>query len=85
MMHFDFLAVGLGKISEIILKYHISVVSELEDKSEFLFEFSKNNPLWLILYVIIFLAVVFMWKKNVKVGNYDADGSDDAAVSVNET
>ena len=84
MIHLYFLAVGLGKISEIILKYHISVVSELEDKSEFLFEFQKSNPLWLLVYVPILILVFVAIHKNVKIGEGDAGDHDDTLVGLDE-
>ena len=80
MIHFDFIAGGLAWASEMILKYHIKIISILEDKSEFLFEVQKNNPIWLLLYIPMVLVVVSMWKKYVKVCDDDAYCRDDAAI-----
>ena len=80
MLHLDFLAIGLGQIIEMILSYHIKVISRLYDKSEFMFEVSKNNPIWLAFYALIFLAVIFMWKKYVKIGDNNANSRNKTAI-----
>ena len=80
MLHLDFLAIGLGQIIEMILSYHIKVISRLYDKSEFMFEVSKNNPIWLAFYALIFLAVIFMWKKYVKIGDNNATSRNKTAI-----
>lgn len=55
---FSDVSVGIGKIAGIILKYHISVVRILYDKSEFLVEVQKKNGWFLGSYVVI-LAILF--------------------------
>ena len=73
MIHLDFLAVGFGKLSEFLLQYHIKVVSELNDKSEFLFQFEKENPIWFLIYVlVVVLLIVGFVNENVKVSKGDA-------------
>ena len=53
-----------GKFTEIywnlILKYHIKIINNLEDKSEFLFEVQKSNPACLLLYIPMILAIIFV-------------------------
>ena len=66
MLHFDFLSSGFGLISEMILKYHVFIISELENHGEFLFEFSKNNAAWLILYVPILILLIVGEKRKAK-------------------
>ena len=85
-LNLDFLAIGIGKIAEFILKYHVKIIAMLEDKSEFLFETQKNEPIWLLLYIpIVILVIIFVWKQNVKIGDDDAGGRNDRAVLADET
>ena len=81
MIHFDFLAVGFGKMAELILSYHIKVITALEDRSEFLFIFEKNNPIFLGLYILIILGVVAI-HQNVKVGKGDARNHNNSLISI---
>lgn len=85
MIHFDYLAGGLAWVSELILKYHIKIINILEDKSEFLFEVQKSNLVWLLLYIPMVLAIIFVWKKYVKVSNDDAYCRDNAAIISHKT
>ena len=80
MLNFDFLAMGIGKIAELILNYHVRVISELYDKTEFMFEVEQNNPIWLGLYGVIILLVFVAIHKNIKVGKSDARNHDDTPV-----
>jgi competence protein ComEC len=80
LIHFDFLASGLGWLAELVLKYHVRTINILEDKSEFLFEVQKNNPIWLLIYIPMALAVVFMWQKHVKVSDNDADSRNNSTI-----
>lgn len=85
MFKLDFIALGVGKIAELILKYHIKIISILEDKSEFLFEFQKNEPLWLLIYIpIIVLVVISVRKQNIEICDYDAGSKNKSAVLVHE-
>ena len=85
LIHLEFLAVMLGKIAELILSYHIEVISFLEDKSEFLFEFQKNNPLFLGLYLIIIIVLVFVAiHENIKVRKGNAGDHDNSLVGIDE-
>lgn len=86
MLHLDFLAMGFGKISEFILSYHIKVISFLEDKSEFLFEFEKNNPIFLGLYVVIVGVLIFVSiHQNIKIRKGNAGNHNNSLVFVDKT
>ena len=85
MLNLGFLATGLGIVSEFILKYHIKVISFLEDKSEFLFEFTKNNPLWLLIYIPIALAIIFVRKDHVEICDDDAKCRDGTAAIIDDS
>ena len=84
MVHFDFLAAGLGKITEFILSYHLTTISELENRSEFMFEFAKNNPIWLVFYAIIVWLIIVAIHKNVKISESDAGNHDNSLVALDE-
>ena len=85
MIHLDFLAVGFGQMTEFVLSYHVKVITYLENKAEFLFEFQKNNPIFLGLYVVIIFGLIFVSiHKNIKVGKGNAKYHDNSLVSVNE-
>ncbi len=85
LVHLDFLAMMAGKLAEFILSYHIKIISFLEDKSEFLFEFQKNNPLFLGLYLIIIIVLVIVAiHENVKVRKSNASDHDNSLVSIDE-
>ena len=79
----NFLAVGLGKIAEQILMYHIRIITFLSDKAEFLFTFEKNNPLFLGLYLLIVLPLIAVAiHQNIKVRKTNARGHNDSLVGV---
>jgi competence protein ComEC len=80
LLNIDFLAMGFGKITEAILSYHIKVISELYDKSEFMFEFTKNNPVFLSLYVVIIALIIVSIHQNIKVSKGDTSDHDDAFI-----
>lgn len=83
MMGLDFVAVGLGKISEFLLSYHINVVSDLNEKTEFLFEFESGNPMWLLVYVLILvILIVGFVNENIKVGKGDAGDDNNSLYGV---
>ena len=65
MLNLSFLASGFGWLTEWILGYHIRIISELEDKAEFMFEFETGNALWFLIYVVIvFFVIRFIVKEN---------------------
>ncbi len=65
-----------GKISEFLLTYHVRAIAWLYDKTEFLYEFTKNNPQWLLLYVLI---IIFVFAKhNVKICKDDSDNDNNS-------
>ena len=78
MVGLDFLAQGIGCVSKFILSYHVKVISFLYDKTEFLFEFTKNNPLWLLIYIPILILIIVSIQKNVEVGESDACDNDNS-------
>lgn len=85
LIHLDFLAMGFGGLTEFILSYHIKVITFLEDKSEFLFEFQKNNPLFLGLYLVIIVGLIIISiHENVKVGKGNARNHDNSLVGINK-
>lgn len=85
LVHLDFFASGVGQIAEFILKYHVKIIAWLEDKSEFLFEVQKNEPIWLLIYVpMVILVIIFAWKQNVKISDNNANSRDDSAVLSNK-
>ena len=84
MIHFDFFATGFGKLAELLLNFHVRVVSELNEKEEFLYEFKTGNYAWLLIYVvIIIMLVVFAVHENVKIGKGDAGNNDNAFNRIN--
>ena len=80
ILHIDFIAKIFGFLSSIVLKYHVKIISLLEDKSEFLYEVQKNNPSWLLLYILIALFVVFMGKKHIEISDNDANCIDNSSI-----
>lgn len=78
LLNLDFLATGTGLLSEQILKYHVYIVNLLEEKTEFYFEFPKNEPVWLALYVVIIILIIFAVHHNVEVGKGDAGDNNDS-------
>ena len=56
----NFIASGFGLASEMILKYHVFIISSLYERTEYVFEFGNNNPLVLLLYVFVFGLVFLM-------------------------
>jgi competence protein ComEC len=86
LFHVDFLATIFGKVAELILSYHIKVISILEEKSEFLFTFKQNNPAFLLLYVgmVMFLGAVAIYQ-NIKIRKSNTSYHCDTLVSVDVT
>ena len=85
LIHFDFLAMGFGGLTEFVLSYHIKVIAFLEDKSEFLFEFQKNNPIFLGLYLVIIVSLTIVSiHENVKIGKGNAGNHDNSLVGINK-
>ncbi len=85
LFHFSVFATMVGKIAEIVLFYHFRVVSELYDRTEFLFEIEKNNPAFLALYVIIACLLFVSIHKNIKVSKGDTGDHNNPLVCFNET
>ena len=84
MIHFDFLATGFGKLSEFLLNFHVRVVSEQNEKEEFLYEFKTGNYMWLLIYVLIVTAlVIFAVHENIKVSKGDAGDDNNSFNGVN--
>jgi ComEC/Rec2-related protein len=86
LFHVDFLAIIFGKVAELILRYHIKIISILEEKSEFLFTFKQNNPAFLLLYVgmVMFLGAVAIYQ-NIKIRKSNTSYHCDTLVRVDVT
>jgi len=69
MIGFSGMGTGFGYLAGMVLKYHISVVSALYDKSEFLIEIPKKNWLVLIAYLLLFLLLLYILKKKKRERN----------------
>ena len=81
MVHFDLLANGVGFVARTILSYHIKIVSELYEKTEFLLSFQKNNPMWLGLYaILVVILIIVTIHQNVEIGKTDAGDHDDSLI-----
>lgn len=85
MIHFDFLASGIGWFAELILRYHVKIVLFLNEKDEFLFTFAKNQPLWLMLYVPILILVIISIHQNIKVSKGNTGNNDDSLCGINSS
>ncbi len=84
MLRLDFVALGFGKISEFLLRYHINVVSDLNEKTEFLFEFESGNPMWLLIYILILAVLVVRFvNENIKVREGDAGDDNNSLHGIN--
>lgn len=66
MINLDFLAQVFGKISDFILGYHVNVINFLYEKTEFQFEVSKKNLLFLGIYFILILGVYLIFRARRK-------------------
>ena len=65
----SFIADVFGFFAEMLLKYHVFIINSLYEKTEYIFEFGKNNPLVLLLYVLVFgliFMMVFLKKRKQK-------------------
>lgn len=78
LLNLDFVATGTGWLAEQILKYHVHIVNLLEEKTEFYFEFPKNEPAWLALYVVIIILIIFAVHHDIEVGKGDAGDNNDS-------
>ncbi|MBP5511988.1 ComEC/Rec2 family competence protein [Candidatus Saccharibacteria bacterium] len=83
LLKLDFLATGMGWLAEQVLNYHVMIVNLLEEKTEFYFEFSKNEPVWLALYLVLFL-IIFAIYQNVKVSKGNASDNNDSLCGVDD-
>ena len=77
IMRLDFLAQFAGWVSEVVLKFHIKIINELADKTEFMFEFKKNNLIFLGLYAIILVFIGIAMKKQAKISENNINGDND--------
>ena len=77
IMRLDFLAQFAGWVSEVVLKFHIKIINELADKTEFMFEFKKNNLMFLGLYAIILVFIGIAMKKQAKISENNSNGDND--------
>ncbi len=53
-----------GGVSGLILDFHAGVIHFLADKTEFLLEFPKKQSVFLILYIVVVMAIVFLQVKD---------------------
>ena len=49
-----------------------------------MFEFAKNNPIWLVFYAIIVWLIIVAIHKNVKISESDAGNHDNSLVALDE-
>ncbi|MBQ2639062.1 ComEC/Rec2 family competence protein [Candidatus Saccharibacteria bacterium] len=47
-----------GALSNLVLTYHIGIINFLNNKTEFLLEFPKKNPLFLFIYLILTFSII---------------------------
>lgn len=67
MFKISLLAELTGLVTEVLLKFHLKIINELYDKTEFLFEFKKGQIEFLGLYIIILVFSMVAIKKQIEI------------------
>ena len=62
LIRLDFLADIFGFLSTKALSYHLFIINLISEKTEFLIEIPKKNPLFLLLYLVLILGLVLVFK-----------------------